>query len=101
MVPFVLAAGMILFVLAIVAAFLVWAFRQWRQAQKYRYLMRLHALIPKEELRAPINKVPAWEVTFRGKRPKQRIEADTESELMRVLFSRGIDYKTIENFRKL
>jgi flagellar biosynthesis/type III secretory pathway M-ring protein FliF/YscJ len=98
---FALAIGMMLVVISGAWVFGIWVFRQWLHARRYRHLVKLYHLMPKQPIISNVG--PRWEVNYRDKRAQKTviIPAETEGEMMRELMKQGIDYTKVVNFRKL
>lgn len=64
--------------------FVIWLIRQAGQAAEYRKLVRLHSLIPKEELagaaRAHISNAPRYRITYKNGRKNETISIEAKSE---------------------
>jgi hypothetical protein len=102
MLTFVLASAVFLLMLAFVVGFIVWAVHEHLAARKYRYLIRLHQLIPPAQ--AYIKGGPQWKVTFKekGKAKTVTITAETEGEaLKKFVADNAVGYDKVVEVVKL
>jgi uncharacterized membrane protein YqiK len=93
MLAFVAAFFLIVIIVVGTLAFLAWVFWQYRQAEKYRYLIRLHNAIPKEELTsayAHTSKAPRFKITYKNGKKEETViiegkktEGEALSEFMK------------------
>ncbi len=86
MIAFVLAGLMMLAIMGGVIGFCIFAFREHRTAQKYRYLIRLHNAMPLANAHTSMYaRGPQWKVSYKekGKIKNVMIEADTEGEALK------------------
>ncbi len=85
MLAFVLAGLMMLAIIGGVIGFCIFAFREHRTAQKYRYLIRLHNAMPLANVHTSNARGPQWKVSYKekGKIKNVTIEATTEGEALK------------------
>lgn len=98
MITFTIVLAGLFLCLAWACAFIAWVIREHLIANKYRHLIKLYELMPKEEPTVALNKGPAWKFVYKvkSKRKELIVAAATDSAaLVQFVKITGGNYDSI------